>query len=200
MKKSTKQFTKQQHETMETFLQMYLPSGSGIDGLWGIEFQRNRVLCRNGWHGMDEHGFYCGWAHFTLIFEYDKPIEDFRLTFAGDNFTQALARKLMLREYLPEICYHSEAVHPNRNVTLRYMVENAREIWMPRWHVGYKTTRASGAFNFAATVFAHDAAQAKKEAMSRPWWTERHEVTWVDAFGEAIQSIVILPPAKGEAA
>ena len=200
MKKSTKQFTKQQNETMETFLQMYLPSGSGIDGIWNIEFQRNRVLCRNAWHAMDEHGFYCGWAHFTIIMEYDKPVEDFRLTFAGDNFTQALARKTMLREYLPEIVYHSEAIHPNRNLTLRYMMENAREIWMPRWHVGYKTTRASGAFNFATTVFAQDAEQAKKEAVSRPWWTPAHEVTWVQPICEGIQSIVILPPARGEVA
>ena len=200
MKKSTKQFTKQQQDTMELFLQKYLPSGSGIDGEWAFQWQRNRVLCRNAWHAMDENGFYCGWAHFTVILQYDQPVEDFHLTFAGDNFTQSLARKLMLREFLPEIVYHSEAIHPNMNLTLRYMMENAHEIWMPRWHVGYKTTRASGAFNFATTVFAHDEEQAKTIARSRPWWTPAHEVTWVDAFGEDIQSIVILPPAQEQTA
>jgi len=77
-----------------------LPHGSGIDLDWYIEETRKSFRCYNGYHCMDENGFYEGWADFVLIVPKANPLE-FKLQFRGRR-SQYLARKHMLRDYLED--------------------------------------------------------------------------------------------------
>lgn len=89
----------------EQVLKKHLPSGSGIDCKWEFEWFPTRVVCRNSWHCMNEHGFYEGYADFSLILYYKKHVKDFRLEFNGYRAHQ-LNRKHMIREYLEDHFYY----------------------------------------------------------------------------------------------
>lgn len=56
----------------------------------------------NSFHCLDNNGFYCGWAPFSIIFPNNKPIDEYRLVFRGPT-AQQLQRKHDIREYLDEV-------------------------------------------------------------------------------------------------
>ena len=66
-----------------------LPHGSGIDGDWLFEEHPGRILCHNGYHGMDECGMYDGWVDFVVIlFIHEKDIViDLKGPCAGQTHT-----------------------------------------------------------------------------------------------------------------
>ena len=76
-----------------------LPHGSGIDGRWGIDDKGSYYGCYNGFHCINENGFYEGWQHFQLIVPKKKPNE-FKIHFTGGQY---LAQKHMLRDYLEDL-------------------------------------------------------------------------------------------------
>lgn len=93
-------------QTIINKLASILPTGSGINCDWQFTERKNGdVLAHNSYHCMNEHGFYDGWADFTLIFKKDKPLADFVLQFNG-KAAQYKNKRYMLRDYLEEfICY-----------------------------------------------------------------------------------------------
>lgn len=94
------------HE-LSNYLDNVLPHGSGINCNWEFDYQRNgKVIARNSYHCMDEDGYYCGYADFTLKFSMHEALTDFELEFNGKQ-SRYLNRKFMLRDYLEDIIYHS---------------------------------------------------------------------------------------------
>ena len=77
-----------------------IPHGSGIDCEWNVEYKRGKVYLENSYHCMTEHGFYDGFADFTLVIDIGQP-HDFRLMFNG-RFPQYLNHKYQLRDYLED--------------------------------------------------------------------------------------------------
>jgi hypothetical protein len=61
-----------------------LPHGSGFDGDWTVdtdsETYPNAIILSNGYHAMDQNGFYSGWLNFTIYLgkphEFDTTIGD----------------------------------------------------------------------------------------------------------------------------
>lgn len=86
-----------------------LPHDSGIDCDWTLEIKGTRIIASNSYHAMGENGYYCGYADFTVTFPLTSqdPANDFRLTFAGDNQSQYLARRYDLREYLADTIHYA---------------------------------------------------------------------------------------------
>jgi len=79
-----------------------LPHGSGINGDWGFDWKRNGSLhLHNGYHCMNENGYYDGWVDFTVIL-HPNDKEYFRLQFNSNRYK---AEKYMLREYLTDTIY-----------------------------------------------------------------------------------------------
>lgn len=109
LKKPNGEFVADERALVESILDMIageLPSGSGIDGDWHAEMSSSsRMRFSNGYHCINEHGFYEDWAYFTVIIDLDDR-EYFRLMFHGDR-SQRLARRHQLREYLEDIIYES---------------------------------------------------------------------------------------------
>ena len=93
-----------------------LPHGSGIDAKWIIEEKDKYFRCSNSFHCMDENGYYCGWADFSvIIFKKLKKYKiqnsailyevKFNLHFHGD-YSQYLNKKCYLRDYLEETIHY----------------------------------------------------------------------------------------------
>ena len=82
-----------------------LPHGSGIDDSWEIDHMGSYFRCYNGYHAMNEDGYYDGWADFSVIIPIKDP-ENFRLHFHGQR-SQRLNRRYALREYLEDTIYWS---------------------------------------------------------------------------------------------
>lgn len=91
------------NQFMEDILQKIaeaLPHGSGIDSDWVGEVLKNgKLRFYNGYHCMNENGFYEGWQDFRVTINLlDKNPEcDFKLEFTGNRY---LAQKHMLKDYL----------------------------------------------------------------------------------------------------
>lgn len=49
-----------------------LPSGSGIDCKWEIDILKDRLLCVNSWHIMNDGGYYMGFIDFTVKIDTTK--------------------------------------------------------------------------------------------------------------------------------
>lgn len=82
-----------------------LPHGSGIDCDWVIDVTKQSIRMSNSYHCMDDNGFYCGYADFTVIIPLSVRANHwqdyFKLQFHGDD-SQYLNRKHGLREFLEE--------------------------------------------------------------------------------------------------
>jgi hypothetical protein len=93
------------YKLTEELLEEQLPHGSGIDCKWEIEDKGKYFKCVNAFHCMDDHGYYCRYADFTLIIPKKNPL-DFRLHFNG-KYSAYLNTRYMLRDYL-EDTFHYE--------------------------------------------------------------------------------------------
>lgn len=94
-------FIESNFDLIEDYLLKVLPHGSGIDCRWQFDYQKNgKIKSTNAFHCMDENGYYCGYADFTLTVDLDKPA-DFRLVFNGSD-SHRLNSKHMLKDYLEE--------------------------------------------------------------------------------------------------
>jgi hypothetical protein len=60
-------------------------SGSGIDCEWEIEEYHDRIIAKNSYHGMNEHGYYDSWADFSLTVYFDGA-PDWQVKFHGKGF------------------------------------------------------------------------------------------------------------------
>ena len=81
-----------------------LPHGSGIDCKWEFTWLKNgKVKAKNYFHCMNEHGYYDGYAPFTLIIDPAKR-DDFKLVFNGRQ-GQNKNRQYMLRDFLEDTLY-----------------------------------------------------------------------------------------------
>lgn len=98
-------FTTNNFEAIKDWLKRVLPHGSGIDCDWSFDYQQNsKILASNAYHCMNENGFYCGYADFTVKIDLTKLLH-FTLHFNG-NSSAKLNTRYMLRDYLEEtICY-----------------------------------------------------------------------------------------------
>ena len=93
-------------DDMEEELLSKLPHGSGINCKWEFEWLSNgKVKASNAFHCMNEHGYYDGYAPFTLIIDPAKH-EDFKLVFNGRT-GQNKNRQYMLREYIEDTLYEA---------------------------------------------------------------------------------------------
>ena len=94
-------------------LEEALPHGSGIDCDWRLTDRPTYFKAENAYHCMNETGFYCGWADFSVVVPKSDPL-DFRLHFHG-GMAQRLCRRNGLREYLEDIL--SEALRDMPDTT-----------------------------------------------------------------------------------
>ena len=92
-------------ELLIEMLESDLPHGSGIDGTWNIEDKGSYIKAVNFFHCMDEHGYYDGYADFSLTIP-KKCLTDFKMHFHGPT-SQYLNRKYMLRDYLEETFHYA---------------------------------------------------------------------------------------------
>lgn len=93
-------------DDIQDWLDRVLPHGSGINCDWCFDWQQNgKVTASNAYHCMDDNGFYCGYADFTIKLDLAKP-EDFTLHFNGKLAAKLNARH-MLREYLEETIHYA---------------------------------------------------------------------------------------------
>ena len=89
------------------FLKEKLPHGSGIDCKWVFnELLNGKITASNSYNCMSEHGYYDGFADFTLTFNRKKSLSDFRFVFNGKT-AQYLNKKYMLRDYLIETIFYT---------------------------------------------------------------------------------------------
>lgn len=104
-------FIESNFDLIEDYLLKVLPHGSGIDCKWQFDYQKNgKIRAVNAFHCMDENGYYCGYADFTLTVDLDSP-QDFRLVFNGAD-SHRLNSKYMLKGYLEET-FHYALVESN---------------------------------------------------------------------------------------
>jgi hypothetical protein len=57
-------------DEIESLVQDYLPTGSGIDAGVKFDFEKssfNRLVLNSSFHIMDENGFYDGWVEFRVV-------------------------------------------------------------------------------------------------------------------------------------
>jgi hypothetical protein len=88
-------------ETIETFIEEFMPSGSGVDNGVTFDFEKSngeKLVFNFGFHHMDENGMYSGWTEHVLTV---KPSLQFgiELTISGRNRND-------IKEYLHEL-FHS---------------------------------------------------------------------------------------------
>lgn len=111
---------------------MHKTQGSGIDAVWHFTAKNNQLLSvsydylahmncslqycldtvpltrskvltiNNSFHCMDEHGFYSGWADFSVIFPNNKPLDEYRIVFHGVT-SQRLQKKYDIKEHLDQV-------------------------------------------------------------------------------------------------
>jgi hypothetical protein len=63
-------WTDKHHESLESMVDNYMPSGSGIDTGTTLDFARsspNKLVFLFGYHHMDENGYYDGWTDHKCI-------------------------------------------------------------------------------------------------------------------------------------
>lgn len=107
-------------------LTKFLPHGSGINSNWEILIttRQTKIVCRNSFHTMTEHGYYDYRVSFSVTFDLeDSPVnwaQNFVLQFHGSR-GQYYAEKYMLRVYLTDLFY--EAIKPviSATVTTEYI-------------------------------------------------------------------------------
>lgn len=91
-------------EIIYEHLEKILPHGSGIDSDWNFDTLKNgKVIVSNSFHCMNENGYYCGYADFSIAIDLQNPL-DFKLTFHG-KFSHYLNSRYMLKDYLEDIIY-----------------------------------------------------------------------------------------------
>lgn len=113
-----KTYAEQFQNDIEDYLLETLPHGSGIDCDWTFSYLKNgSVLAHNAYHCMNDAGFYCGYADFTVKFSNisTQPATAFSLVFNG-KCSAALNARHFLREYLEDTIY--EAVRKDNHLTL----------------------------------------------------------------------------------
>lgn len=110
---------------MEQFLIKNLPSGSGIDCDYQIDYKSGKVKIKNSWHAMDEFGQYIGFIDFTISFNIeefggfcgkeinftDNDLKEFKLTFQTNSKGYRFINYYDLRSYLDDLffnCFDSE--------------------------------------------------------------------------------------------
>ena len=96
----------------EEILEGILPHGSGIDLRWEIEDKGNYFKGVNAFHCMNDAGYYCGYADFSIIIPKNNPL-DFRLHFHGKQ-SHYYNTRLMLRDYIEETIYYALQEHMER--------------------------------------------------------------------------------------
>lgn len=93
-------------EAIQNWLERVLPHGSGIDCDWSFDYQQNGIVkASNAYNCMNENGFYCGYADFTVKVDLAKP-EDFVLQFNG-KLAAKLNDRHILRDYLEETIHYA---------------------------------------------------------------------------------------------
>lgn len=99
-------FNDEECENIETALLEMLPHGSGINCDWRFWWLKNNSLvCSNSYHCMNEHGYYDGYADFSIKISPLKSLHSFKLQFHGKT-AHAKNKQYQLREYLEDtICY-----------------------------------------------------------------------------------------------
>jgi len=75
-------------ETIESLIEDFLPSGSGIDN--GVQFDFDastgeKLVFNFSFHHMNENGFYCGWTDYTLTVRPSLEL-DINLKISGRDF------------------------------------------------------------------------------------------------------------------
>lgn len=78
-----------------------IPHGSGIDGDWSVSEKAGKWRFSNFYHGMNEFGYYDGYANFSVIVD---PFNsgDFRIIFHSGGFRHK-SWFCGLREYLEDM-------------------------------------------------------------------------------------------------
>jgi hypothetical protein len=132
----------------DELLEDVLPHGSGIDARWEFSRLKNgAIICRNGFHGMDEYGYYDGWQEFYVkLFEHkqDKlnslsgPLSgkvqvlhragdlDFEVHLSGYRQPQSKAWTYELKSYLSESMHY--ALFEAKILTNRHEVIEAENL------------------------------------------------------------------------
>lgn len=93
-------------DSIESFLKELLPSGSGFDTGYDFNWTKQSLRISSSYHCMDDHGYYDGWADFTMIISFNKDIGYFKLQFDGKE-SQAKARKYCLRDCMENAIFDS---------------------------------------------------------------------------------------------
>jgi len=116
MKSASIKLLEDNFDSLKEYLADILPDGSGIDCVWKFDYQKNgKVIAQNSYHCMNEPGYYCGYADFTIKFNLVEDLRSFTLEFNG-SYSQALNRKHLLRDYLEDTIYNS--LPENRSIYL----------------------------------------------------------------------------------
>jgi hypothetical protein len=68
---------------LKDLLTKYL-HGSGFDGQWYVEEQKNSYLCTINFHCMNQDGYYDGWI--SLNYYVSKNLVSYRLTCTASNY------------------------------------------------------------------------------------------------------------------
>ncbi len=80
-------------------------SGSGFNASWDYSETITGIFISSKFHIMNDNGYYVGWAHFSVLFRWNEPANEFRLRFHGPN-SQYLARRHGLREHIENSIVH----------------------------------------------------------------------------------------------
>jgi len=87
----------------------HLPTGSGINLTWECEDKDLYAKCENSFQVMNRHGFYVGWADFSIIVPWPHLLL-WRLHFHGKQ-PQYLNQRYGIREYLDDVI-HTVGIRP----------------------------------------------------------------------------------------
>ena len=105
---------KRKNDELEDIIE-YLPSGSGFDTTWEVEYKGKYLKLISSYHVMNNNGYYVGWADFSVIIPLDNPL-DFRLHFHGER-SHYLNKQYLLRDYIEDMlyCYIEEMLEKINN-------------------------------------------------------------------------------------
>jgi hypothetical protein len=84
-------------DDLENFLLDTLPHGSGIDCEWVVVIEKNRIVCKNSIHALNENGFYMGFIPFTV----KLPIIDGIIQCHGFKLTAHGWKNYLTQRYWP---------------------------------------------------------------------------------------------------
>jgi hypothetical protein len=116
-------------------LLQYLPTGSGIDGMWSVRIEYKRtskykvvptnVVCSNAYHVLNDNGFYAGWIPFTLSIPFTKKdgvivldYDNFKLIAHGWKYYDVRRHWSDVKEYLEDTLVVSFAELQEESYTL----------------------------------------------------------------------------------